>query len=233
VAVSSVGSQRFQGIADTPGKKGPPPYHWVRVGGSVGAACEPVGAASKLLNDGTPRRWVCLEPDRLLTDKIKDNLPPGRQNCEILVGALTDLPQSESFDAILYMDVLEHIEDDKSELVRACSHLKQNGSLLVVAPALPWLFTPFDAAIGHHRRYTRTTLRAIVPAGLKEERIDYLDSIGMLTSVGNRLFLHTAAPKVGQILFWDRVLIPLSTVVDPVVAHSFGRSILAILRKVS
>lgn len=192
-----------------------------------------IGAATQLLNDGTQRRWLCLEPDRLLANRIRSSLPPGLQNCEIVVGRLSDLALSEMFDAILYMDVLEHIEDDKTELARASSHLKLNGSLLVLAPALPWLYTPFDAAIGHHRRYTKLSLRAIVSDGLKEERIHYLDSIGMLTSVGNRLFLRSATPRVSQILFWDRVLVPLSTVIDPVVAHSFGRSILAIWRKVS
>jgi len=190
-----------------------------------------IGAATQLLNDGTQHRWLCLEPDRLLADRIKSNLAPDLQNCEIVVGSLSDLALSEMFDAIVYMDVLEHIEDDRAELARACSHLKPDGALLILAPALPWLYTPFDAAIGHYRRYTRLSLRAIVPGGLKEERIQYLDSIGMLASVGNRLFLRSATPRISQIVFWDRALIPLSTIIDPVVAHSFGRSIMAIWRK--
>jgi hypothetical protein len=190
-----------------------------------------IGAATQLLNEGTSSCWVCLEPDRVLADRIRSNLPPDLHNYRIVVGTLTDLASDEMFDAVLYMDVLEHIEDDRTELARAFSHLRRNGLLLVLAPALPWLYTPFDAAIGHYRRYTKDSLRAIVPEGLKEERIYYLDSVGMLTSVGNRLFLRSATPRVGQILFWDRAMIPLSTVIDPLVAHSFGRSILAIWRK--
>jgi hypothetical protein len=144
---------------------------------------------------------------------------------------LADLVPDEKFNAILYMDVLEHIEDDEGELTRATSHLKTNGYLVVLAPALPWLYTPFDAAIGHYRRYTKSALRAIIPEGLSEEKIQYLDSIGMLASIGNRLFLKSATPHINQIRFWDRFLIPFSRIVDPVVGHSFGRSVLAIWRK--
>jgi len=190
-----------------------------------------IGAATQLLNDGTPRRWLCLEPDRQLAERIRSNLPSALQNCEVAVGALSDLGSREEFDAILYMDVLEHIEDDKTELARAASHLKPNGSLLVLAPAFPWLYTPFDAAIGHFRRYTKYSLCSVAPEGLREERVHYLDSIGMLASAGNRLFLRSASPSTGQIRLWDRVLVPLSKFVDPLIAHSFGRSILAVWRK--
>jgi SAM-dependent methyltransferase len=190
-----------------------------------------IGAATELLNDGTPHRWLCLEPDRRLAERIKGNLRPALRNCEVAVGALSDLRAREDFDAILYMDVLEHIEDDKAELARAANLLRPNGSLLVLAPAFPWLYTPFDSAIGHFRRYTRHSLRTVAPEGLREERVHYLDSIGMLASAGNRLLLRSATPSVGQIRLWDRVLVPLSKIVDPFVAHSFGRSVLAVWRK--
>jgi SAM-dependent methyltransferase len=187
-----------------------------------------IGAATRLINDGTQNRWVCLEPDRNLAARIKPSLPVGIQNCEVITGTLADLNPDQKFDAILYIDVLEHIEDDKGELARAAAHLKTCGFLVVLAPALPWLYTPFDAAIGHYRRYTRSLLRAIVPEGLNEEKVRYLDSIGMMASVGNRLFLKSASPRVNQIRFWDRFMIPFSRIVDPIVAHSFGRSVLAI-----
>lgn len=190
-----------------------------------------IGAVTQLMNDGTQNRWLCLEPDHNLADRIKSSLPSNVQNCEVMVGTLVDLSPNEKFSTILYMDVLEHIEDDKGELTRAASHLRSNGFLMVVAPALPWLYTPFDAAIGHLRRYTKSSLRAIVPDGLNEERIQYLDSVGLLASAGNRLFLQSASPNLKQIRFWDRFMVPSSKVIDIVVAHSFGRSVLAVWRK--
>ena len=47
----------------------------------------------------------------------------------------------ERFDTILYMDVLEHIADDRAEL--ACARpisCKRAGHLIVLAPAHQWLF---------------------------------------------------------------------------------------------
>lgn len=189
-----------------------------------------IGAATQILNNGTQTRWVCLEPDSTLAEKIKPSLPSTIKNCEVRIGALAQLDSREHFDAILYMDVLEHIEDDRAELLRAVNHLKPNGCLSVLSPAFPWLYTPFDAAIGHFRRYTKASIRAIAPAGLKEEELQYLDSVGMLASAGNRLFLRSASPTFNQIRLWDHTLVPVSTLFDPLVGFAFGRSILAVWR---
>lgn len=192
-----------------------------------------VGSAAKAFYDGTQRRWVCLEPDAELAKQIPREGLPRPERCEVRVGRVSDLGASEDFDAILYMDVLEHIEDDAGELREATRFLRPGGAIVVVAPALPWLYTPFDKAIGHYRRYTRKSLLAASPAGLKVERCEYLDSAGLLASAGNRLFLRAAEPGVGQILFWDRFLVPVSRVLDPILGHSAGRSLLAIWRRPS
>jgi hypothetical protein len=190
-----------------------------------------IGGTTQTLNDGTQQRWVCLEPDSGFAKKI-GSLPHLR-NCEVLVGMLADLDSQEKFDAILYIDVLEHIKEDAAELVLAAEHLKVNGVIVVLAPALPWLYTPFDAAIGHFRRYTRKSLRAVVPQGLREEKCIYLDAFGVLASAGNLLFLQAAKASAGQMRFWDSFLVPISRFMDRALAFSLGRSVLAIWRKTS
>src|SRR5271163_2174599 len=75
-----------------------------------------IGAATATFYDGTQRRWVCLEPDQDLADRIKSKLSPDLTNCEVIVGTLSDLGPGEQFDSILYIDVLEHIEADAAEL---------------------------------------------------------------------------------------------------------------------
>jgi hypothetical protein len=129
------------------------------------------------------------------------------------------------------MDVLEHIEADAAELARAASHLKPNGTLAILSPALPWLFTPFDKAIGHYRRYTKTSLRSIAPQGLREIKCIYLDSAGLLASLGNKLFLRSPIPSKSQIQFWDRAMVPLSRYADRALNHAIGKSILGVWQK--
>ena len=143
------------------------------------------------------------------------------------------LDDAEPFDTILYMDVLEHIEDDRAEVARAAGHLRPGGHLIVLSPAHQWLFTPFDAAIGHYRRYTKGTLRAAAPPGLPMVRLAYLDSVGLFASLGNRLVLRSAMPNPDQIAVWDRFLVPLSYLADPLLGHSVGKSVLAVWRKTS
>src|SRR5271154_2687044 len=67
-------------------------------------------------------RWTCLEPDRSLLEQIE----PGDRR-ELVVGDLSALDSSRRLDAILYVDVLEHIEDDSAELRRAAAHLSPGG----------------------------------------------------------------------------------------------------------
>jgi hypothetical protein len=137
----------------------------------------------------------------------------------------------ELFDAIIYIDVLEHIKDDGTELGRAASHLKPGGVVAILSPAHQWLFTPFDQAVGHYRRYNKAMLRAIAPQNCEEVRMVYLDSVGMSASMANRLLLQSAHAKAGQVLFWDRFLIPISRIADPVLRYAVGKSVLAVWRR--
>jgi SAM-dependent methyltransferase len=193
------------------------------------------GGTTRMLCDGRADRWTCLEPDASLADRLLAAISAGDlpDCCRMRIGTLADIEDEERFDTILYMDVLEHIADDRAELELAVDRLRPGGHLIVLAPAHPWLFTPFDAAIGHYRRYTKGTLRAAAPSGLPMVRLAYLDAVGMLASLGNRLVLRSAMPNPGQIAVWDRFLVPLSYLADPLLGHTVGKSVLAIWRKTS
>jgi SAM-dependent methyltransferase len=192
-----------------------------------------LGANVSLLCSDAVRRWVSLEPDLTLCQRLHTELQrlSLSQRCHLVHGTLYDLPEHDCFDTVLYLDVLEHIVDDGAELRRAVSHLRPGGALIILAPAHPCLYTDFDRAIGHQRRYTKATLRKTVPLGLTEQLLIYLDSIGLLASGANRLLLHQAMPTPRQILLWDRVLVSLSRIADPVLRYSLGKSLLGVWRK--
>jgi len=187
-----------------------------------------IGANTRTLAGLKYERWTCLEPDAALAARIE--LPPGGRH-ETAVGTLADLTAEAQFDAILYIDVLEHIEDDGGEMARAAARLKAGGALIVLAPAHPFLFTPFDRAIGHFRRYTRASLRKAAPETLRTEKLVYLDAAGMLASAANRLLLQRALPTERQILTWDRLLVPVSRRIDPIFAGRLGKSVLGVWRR--
>src|SRR5262249_53136043 len=124
-----------------------------------------MGGTTKLLCGPRQDAWICLEPDAELAQALSQAVQQGELpgSCQVVVGALSQIPPSSLFDTILYIDVLEHIEDDRGELEQAAGHLKPGGHLVVLGPAHPWLFSPFDRAIGHYRRYTKSSLRALTP----------------------------------------------------------------------
>jgi len=191
------------------------------------------GGTTRFLARPNVQRWVCLEPDPALAERLGQVIADGTlpATCEVVVGTLDQVPESSLFDTILYMDVVEHIEKDQEELARAAAHLRPGGHLVVLSPAHQWLYTPFDRAIGHYRRYSRATLRALTPPGLSLVRLSYLDSIGMAASLGNRLVLQSAMPNARQIAFWDRFAVRLSRVFDPLLGYRLGKSVLGVWRK--
>jgi SAM-dependent methyltransferase len=105
----------------------------------------------------------------------------------------TDLPTGVSFaigrceaaplttnavDAVLALDVIEHVEDDAAALSEAVRVLRPGGLLLVSVPALPSLWGPQDEVSLHVRRYTRATLAAtFARAGLPSPRITYFNTL--------------------------------------------------------
>ena len=178
------------------------------------------------------RRWVSLEPDRALVDALRRTLAgeEGARGCEVVTGTRADLDPRDRVDAILSLDVLEHIADPKGELRQAMAHLAPGGALVILAPAHQWLFTAFDKAIGHYRRYTTRTLADEIPDGLVQERLVYLDSVGLLASMGNRALMNSSMPTAGQIDFWDGVLVRASTRLDRWLRYSVGKSVLGVWR---
>jgi hypothetical protein len=192
-----------------------------------------IGANTAVLYQPEVSRWTCLEPDRRLADRLRAMIAasPKYAKCDVHCGTIDTLDRGEVFDAILYLDVLEHIESDRAELRRAAAHLDDRGALIILAPAHQWLFSAFDAAIGHFRRYDRHTLTAAIPAGFELERLIYLDSAGLLASAANRYVLGAPHPSHRQIIFWDRVLVRCSVVLDALGWHRIGKSLLGVWRK--
>lgn len=188
-----------------------------------------IGSTTQVLCRQPHRRWLCLEPDPMLVRSLESEMALP-SCCEVRQGTLVDLGAEERFDGILYVDVLEHIEADCWEMEQAASHLKPGGFLIVLAPAHQWLYSPFDRAIGHYRRYNRSMLRSLTPPGLTVVALKYLDAVGLLASLSNR-WLKQKMPTQGQIQLWDTWMVPVSKVVDPLLRYSVGKSVLGVWQK--
>jgi SAM-dependent methyltransferase len=192
-----------------------------------------LGATAKALVNSSVQRWIAVEPDSQLASNLIGHPidPAGRIVPQVVVGTIADVAPAARFDTVLYIDVLEHIEDDRAELQRAAGKLRSGGHLIVLSPAFPWAFSAFDRAVGHFRRYTAGSLSAVMPAETERRRVMYADSVGLLLSAGNRFVLGQSTPTTRQVLFWDRIIVPLSRILDPLLGRWWGKSIIAVYRR--
>jgi SAM-dependent methyltransferase len=113
------------------------------------------------------------------------------------------------FDAIVAVNVIEHIEDDVALAGRLAALLKPGGKLLVYVPACPFVYGSLDVALGHFRRYTPASLVALMRrAGLSPEPPRYVNLLGLLGwwLNGRALRRDLLSPK--QMALFER-LVPL------------------------
>jgi SAM-dependent methyltransferase len=73
-----------------------------------------------------------------------------------------DVPEYSRADAVLMLDVLEHVADDRAFLSRWVEPMKPGSILLITVPADPALWSRHDEAYGHYRRYERDGLRGLL-----------------------------------------------------------------------
>jgi SAM-dependent methyltransferase len=139
----------------------------------------------------------------------------------------------EAFDAVVYLNVLEHIADDARELQLAAKRLRPGGALLLFGPALEWLYSELDYRAGHYRRYSLRRLRALATtAGLEVVSARYFDLLGVVPYlVVYRLLRHDDIS--GSTLWgYDRVVVPLSQLIQRVLLHPpLGKNVILIAIK--
>ena len=147
----------------------------------------------------------CVEPDATLRTALASE----GFTC---FARIEDAP--DGFDAVTMVNVLEHIADDAAALVELRARLRPEGTLFVFVPALQVLYSRFDRAIGHHRRYTRSSLRTVVTtSGFRIDRLRWFDVLGVPTAL---LFRATrrSSPSAASVRIFDRFVFPLSQRLD-------------------
>ena len=82
---------------------------------------------------------------------------------------------NNKFDNIIYLNVLEHIKNDKKEINIAMSKLNKEGYLIILVPAHQKLYTKFDKEIGHYRRYGMKLFKKNKPRNANIQKLVYVD----------------------------------------------------------
>ena len=191
------------------------------------------GGTTKLLINDSVENWLCLEPDIKLFHSLENKIKLGQLPAKThAIQGTINVIKEDTFDTIAYIDVLEHIEDDFDEINKAAKLLSIGGKIIVLSPAYNWLYSPFDLSIGHFKRYDYTSLKKIESKSLKLIHYEYLDSVGTVLNFLNKHLIRNSYPTKKQITFWDKIIVPMSKIIDPIINRKFGKSIIGIYSKV-
>ena len=139
---------------------------------------------------------------------------------------------TDDFDAVVAMNVLEHVPDHVGALGSFARLVRPGGAVVLVVPAFPVGMSRFDRAIGHQRRYRKASLQtALEAAGLRVVLLRHINGPGLLAwVVGMRLL--RMQPQAGPVLrVWDRRVIPPIRRLESRYEPPFGQSILAVARR--
>lgn len=175
------------------------------------------------------KRAVAIEPDAASSARHRAEFA----GHELITGTAADLPPNSQWDAVLSVNVLEHIRDDEGELKRYSGFLgPRRGALCLFVPARPEIYAPIDKDFGHFRRYTRPELRRkLVQAGFEIARLDYFNCVGYFAWWLNFCLLKKRCFAPAKLRFYDRAIFPVAYALESrIIRPPFGQSLLAVAR---
>ena len=175
-----------------------------------------------------------VEPSGFLIDPLRSRFAA---SANVAVAAATleahaAQTADETFDTVVLVNVLEHIEADRAALANLVRILKPGGHLLVFVPAMQWLMSELDRLHGHFRRYHKADLVAKVQgAGAQVSQCRYFDLFG----IGPWLLLNKAFGATTfnrpMILVHDRYVVPVSRTVEKILPPPFGKNLILVAKK--
>jgi SAM-dependent methyltransferase len=189
-----------------------------------------IGSVSKLLLRKRIKRLVAFEPSHNMYPLLAGELR--REERATAVNDFFSLRYAqEGFDSVVYINVLEHIQDDRTELAKALEALKPKGHVLLFVPALAWLYSDLDKQIGHFRRYTKKELSCLVrDVGFTLVKARYFDLAGIIPWYVNFVLLRNSIGS-GSVSLYDKLVVPTMRLIESAVPPPIGKNVLLIGKK--
>lgn len=180
------------------------------------------------------RKLSCLEPYSPYHDYLVQRFAK-HLNVSVHPLAIEQVPndqvRAESFDSVVCLNVLEHIDDDAAALRNMAALLRPGGRVIVFVPALPCIYGEMDKAMGHLRRYTLRSLRAVfAQAGLKPMYGRYFNFVGIGGWWWNGRVRKKATIPASATLMFDR-MVPVLSAIERIIPAPVGQSVLVVGKK--
>lgn len=195
------------------------------------------GTFSRLLLKANPYKLILLEPSQMFNDLVA-GLPQENEKTkitflnEIFASAAPSIYENERVDTITYINVLEHIEDDDTELRLIYETLIPGGHCLIFVPALMSLYSEHDRNIGHYRRYSRLEIETkLKAAGFEIRKSIYFDVIGVVPWFLKYRIMKSRSLSSSSVAAYDRLVVPIMRHVERMVRPAVGKNLVIVGRK--
>ncbi|HLL99864.1 MAG TPA: methyltransferase domain-containing protein [Pyrinomonadaceae bacterium] len=195
------------------------------------------GSFSEMVLDTKPETLALVEPSDMYKN-LKENVSANGGDTKIdfynavFAAVKEEITAKQKPDSIIYVNVLEHIEDDRQELKLIYDSLKEGGRCFLFVPALMALYGEFDRKLGHFRRYTKKELeQKSQAAGFKILKSKYFDFAGVIPWYINYRLLKSESMGSGAVSLYDKAVVPVFRKIESMVNVPVGKNVLLIGEK--
>ena len=157
-------------------------------------------------------KYVISEPSDHFFGQLCRRIEAPSSKITLTQGDTSDLVKqyAGAFDTIFSVHVLEHVEDDRAFLGDCLRMLRPSGKIIILVPALQFLYSNLDREIGHYRRYNKSMVRRLVQGlDCKLETIYYANFLAIFASLTAfkilRLDYQKSEVRKGGFVFLEKV----------------------------
>lgn len=210
------------------------PYLGTRVV-EVGAG---TGAFSELVLEHKLESLSLLEPSKAMYEVLSRNVGRFDASARLMTYNSTLRPVAAQLksiqkpDSVLYVNVLEHIDDDEGELKTAHETLGQGGKLFLFVPALKGLNTRFDKQLGHFRRYAKAELEEKCRrAGFTVLTCTYFDLVGITPWWVKYKLLRSGTMQPRVVRLYDKYVVPCTKLLESLIKPPLGKNVILVAER--
>jgi SAM-dependent methyltransferase len=197
------------------------------------------GSFSELLMELHSESLSLVEPSKEMYGRLEGRINGMRARANvstynsIFSNVAETIKAEHAPDSIIYVNVLEHIEDDEAELGMIHGALTDGGRAFIFVPALRWLYGKFDESIGHFRRYTKPELEEKCRrAGFRIILSKYFDVMGIVPWWLKYRLLRSSTMEPRAVGLYDKYIVPVTKTAEKFANPPLGKNILLIAEKV-
>jgi SAM-dependent methyltransferase len=174
---------------------------------------------------------VAVEPGEYAASRLTERFADD-DRVTTVAGVAADVT-ADGFDTAVMINVLEHIEDEQEILADLHLRLAPDAHLVLWVPAFMLLFSDFDRRLGHHRRYRRGAVEALVAAnGFEVVTSRHVNLPGWFSWLLMVRLAGIEPTNAATIRVFDRWIVPVVRWVEDRIRMPFGQSILLVARRV-